>query len=180
MSTPRLVAFILALVTGGGLLAQGARRFDVGHAPSDDDLAAWGASVFPDGKGLPPGQGSVQEGQVLYRQKCFVCHGHNARGDQAAALVGGRGSLTEARPQRTVESFWPWATTLWDYTKRAMPYEQPGSLTDDETYAIVAYVLYLGGLLEADAVLDGERLPQIEMPNRDGFIPDPRPDTGSR
>ena len=162
------------------MLAEESGRFDLGHAPATQELPAWGVSVFPDGKGLPPGQGTAREGAALYRRECAVCHGENARGDEATALIGGLGSLTEERPKKTVESFWPYPTTLWDYTKRAMPYQAPGSLTDNEVYAIVAYVLQLAGLLEVDEVLDRDRLPQIEMPNRHGFIADSRPDTGSR
>ena len=181
MSTPRLAALSLWLLAAcAALAAEESRRFGVGHAPSAEELDSWRTSVFPDGKGLPPGRGTAREGAGLYQRACFVCHGHNGRGDQAPALVGGRDTLTEARPKRTVESFWPHATTLWDYTKRAMPYEQPGSLSDEEVYAIVAYVLHLAGVIEDDEVIDGESLPQIEMPNHDGFFADPRPDTEPR
>ncbi|MEE2777403.1 MAG: cytochrome c [Acidobacteriota bacterium] len=170
------VALLVAMLAATAIAAQ-ERRFDVGHAPTSEEFGAWSGSAFPDGTGLPPGQGTAREGAALYREACFVCHGHNARGDQAAALVGGRDTLTESRPKRTVESYWPYATTLWDYTKRSMPYEEPGSLTDDQVYAVVAYVLNLAGLVEEDEIVDADSLPQIRMPNRDGFIPDSRPDT---
>jgi len=149
----------------------------LGREPTAEELGAAGYTVFPDGKGLPAGRGSAVEGKAVYQQFCAACHGRNAEGDEAAALVGGRDSLTSERPRKTVESYWPYTTTLWDYIRRSMPYESPGSLTDDEVYAVVAHLLHLGGIVEEDAVLDQETLPKIEMPNRDGFIPDDRPDT---
>lgn len=171
------VATILFLaVTGGALPAAESPRYGVGHAPSTSELSSSGVSVFPDGKGLPAGQGSAREGRQIYRQRCRACHGENARGDENEALVGGRGSLVSARPRRTVESYWPYATTLWDYTRRAMPFNDPGSLSDSEVYAVTAYVLHLAGLVGEDEVIDRDRLPRVEMPNRDGFIADPRPD----
>ena len=150
----------------------------LGSEPTAEELAAAGYTVFPDGTGLPAGSGTVSEGRAVYQQFCAACHGRNAEGDEAAALVGGRDSLTSERPRKTVESYWPYATTLWDYVRRSMPYESPGSLSDDEIYAVVAHLLHLGGIVGEDAVLDQETLPRVEMPNRDGFVPDDRPDTG--
>ena len=149
----------------------------LGHEATAEELGAAGYTVFPDGKGLPAGSGTVSEGRAVYQQFCAACHGRNAEGDEAAALVGGRDSLTSERPRKTVESYWPYATTLWDYIRRSMPYESPGSLSDDEIYAVVAHLLHLGGIVGEDAVLDREALPKVEMPNRDGFVPDDRPDT---
>ena len=172
--------FLLALLvaTGMAVAADESERTGLGHEATAAELAAAGYTVFPDGKGLPGGQGTAREGKAVYQQFCAACHGRNAGGEDAAALVGGRGSLTSERPRRTVESYWPYATTLWDYVRRSMPYEAPGSLTDDEIYSVVAHLLNLMGLVGEDDVLDRESLPKIEMPNRDGFVADDRPDTG--
>ena len=172
---PFRVAFLFVVLPVA--LAAGTEQTGLGSEPTAEELAAAGYTVFPDGKGLPEGRGTVSEGKAVYQQFCAACHGRNAEGDEAAALVGGRDSLTSERPRRTVESYWPYATTLWDYIRRSMPYESPGSLTDDEIYAVVAHLLHLGGIVGEDAVLDRETLPKVEMPNRDGFVPDDRPDT---
>ena len=172
----RAVALVLLLAVGGAVSA-GAEQTGLGSEPTAEELGAAGYTVFPDGKGLPEGRGTVSEGRAVYQQFCAACHGRNAEGDEAAALVGGRDSLSSERPRKTVESYWPYATSLWDYIRRSMPYESPGSLTDDEIYAVVAHLLHLGGIVGEDAVLDRETLPQVEMPNRDGFVPDDRPDT---
>ena len=171
--------FSLFVATSAALPAAESERTGLGREPTAAELAAAGFSVFPDGKGLPAGQGTAGEGKAVYQQFCAACHGRNAGGEDAAALVGGRDSLTSERPKRTVESYWPYATTLWDYIRRSMPYEAPGSLTNDEVYAVVAHLLHLGGIVGEDDVLDRESLPRIEMPNRDGFVADDRPDTGS-
>ncbi len=170
--------FALLVATGTAVAAEESERTGLGHEATAGDLAAAGFTVFPDGKGLPEGRGTAREGRAVYQQFCAACHGRNAEGDDAAALVGGRGSLTSERPRRTVESYWPYATTVWDYIRRSMPYEAPGSLTNDEIYAVVAHLLHLGGIVGEDEVLDRESLPRVEMPNRDGFVPDDRPDTG--
>ena len=172
--------FLLALLVAASAAsaADESERTGLGHEATAGELQAAGFTVFPDGKGLPEGQGTAREGSAVYQQFCAACHGRNAEGEDDAALVGGRDSLTSERPRRTVESYWPYATTLWDYVRRSMPYESPGSLTDDEIYAVVAHLLNLMGLVGEDDVLDRESLPKIEMPNRDGFVPDDRPDTG--
>ncbi len=163
--------------TAEELATAGTEQTGLGSEPTAEELATAGYTVFPDGKGLPAGRGSAVEGKAVYQQFCAACHGRNAEGDEAAALVGGRDSLTSERPRKTVESYWPYTTTLWDYIRRSMPYESPGSLTNDEIYGVVAHLLNLMGLVGEDDVLDQESLPKIEMPNRDGFIPDDRPDT---
>lgn len=176
---PRLrgrLAFALLIVAGVAFAAE-TERTGLGSEPTAEELGAAGYTVFPDGRGLPAGRGTVSEGKAVYQQFCAACHGRNAEGDEAAALVGGRDSLTSERPRKTVESYWPYATTLWDYIRRSMPYESPGSLTDDEIYSVVAHLLHLGGVVGEDAVLDEETLSKVEMPNRDGFVPDDRPDT---
>ncbi len=167
---------LLFLLLPAALAAQSGTT-GLGSEPTAEELGDAGYTVFPDGKGLPEGRGTVGEGKAVYQQFCAACHGRNAEGDEAAALVGGRDSLTSERPRKTVESYWPYATSLWDYIRRSMPYESPGSLSDDEIYAVVAHLLHLGGIVGGDAVLDRETLPKVEMPNRDGFVPDDRPDT---
>ena len=170
-------AVLLLLAVPVTHAADESERTGLGHEATAEELGAAGYTVFPDGKGLPAGSGTVSEGKAVYQQFCAACHGRNAEGDEAAALVGGRDSLSSERPRKTVESYWPYATTFWDYIRRSMPYESPGSLTEDEIYAVVAHLLHLGGIVDEDAVLDQETLPGVEMPNRDGFVPDDRPDT---
>ena len=126
----------------------------------------------PDGTGLPKGSGSVAHGKEVYTDNCEVCHGANGEGGIKDRLVGGEGSLASTKPLKTVGSYWPYATTVLDYIRRAMPYPIPGSLSTDDTYAITAYILSLNGIIPADGRLDQDNLPKIKMPNRDGFIPD--------
>jgi mono/diheme cytochrome c family protein len=126
------------------------------------------AVASPDGSGLPAGEGTVARGRDVYAAQCAACHGSDGR-QAGNALVGGRGTLATPSPQKTVESYWPYATTLFDYVAVAMPYGDAGSLPPDDVYAVTAYVLHLGGVLPADAVLDRESLIAVEMPNRDGF-----------
>jgi len=147
-----------------------------GRLVDQKEVAAADITVFPDGSGLPSGRATAREGREIFNQRCAACHGERGQGsDDFHALAGGVGTLSSGQPQLTVGSYWPYATTLWDYTRRAMPYTQPGSLTATEVYAVTAYVLYLNGILAEDAVVDQTTLPAIRMPNRNGFIRDPRP-----
>ena len=148
----------------------------IGRPVRPEAVAAWDIDVRPDGQGLPPGHGSVQDGAALYAARCAGCHGARGEGAAAEALAGGQGSLASAKPLRTVGSYWPYATTLFDYVRRAMPFDAPQSLSPDETYAVSAYVLHLNGLLPEEASLDAASLPKVVMPNRGGFTADPRPD----
>jgi cytochrome c len=148
----------------------------VGRPPTPEEIRELGSAIAPDGTGLPPGSGSVSAGRDLFAAQCARCHGPNGEGDVGPRLVGGRGTLRSPRPLKTVGSFWPYATTLWDYINRAMPFDQPGRLTAPEVYAAVAYVLNLNGIVAADGVMDATSLPKVKMPNRDGFVADPRPD----
>ena len=126
--------------------------------------------VFPDGSGLPQGQGNVQQGEVIYKQQCVACHGENGRGASAEELVGEYASLVSEYPDKTIGSYWRHAPALFAYIYKAMPPNKPRSLTFDEVYAVSAYLLFLNGLLERDVVLDAEILRSVEMPNRDGFF----------
>jgi len=153
-------------------------RYAIGTPATAAEIAGWDIDIRPDGKGLPPGSGSVEDGEMMYEEKCASCHGSFGEGvGRYPILAGGEGTLTADRPERTIGSYWPYASTVWDYIHRAMPFPQPQSLTDDEVYAITAYVLNLNGLVDDDFVLTADNLASIEMPNKDGFFFDDRPDT---
>ena len=152
----------------------------IGREVSEADLEQRAISVAPDGTGLPSGQGTARAGRAVYDAKCGACHGLKGEGvGDYPPLVGGRGSLKSEQPLLTVGSYWPYATTVWDYINRAMPYTDAGTLSADDVYAVTAYVLFLNGIVSEGKVLDRETLPRVRMPNRDGFIDDPRPDVGS-
>ena len=133
-------------------------------------IKAWSISILPDGTNLPPGKGSVAEGLAIYSQTCVMCHGVNGAGKPADQLTGGIGTIGTKTPVKTVASYWPHATTLFDYIRRAMPVNAPRTLNDHEVYSLVAYILSVDGIVKKDAVLDAKSLPKIQMPNRDGFI----------
>jgi S-disulfanyl-L-cysteine oxidoreductase SoxD len=143
---------------------------NLGTTPSAAMLVAMDTSIPPSGAGLPAGSGNVAQGQKVYDAKCQACHGPKGVGKPADPLVGGIGSLASGKPMRTVGSYWPYATTLFDYTRRAMPTTAPMSLTNEEVYAVTAYVLFLNGIVPESAVMNAQTLPQVKMPNRDGFI----------
>jgi cytochrome c len=169
---------VLCTALAGTLLSAQSPKYGVGRTPTPEEIHAWDISVAPDGTGLPAGKGTAVEGKDIYTRRCSECHGDKAQGAEQAALVGGKGSLNTPKPLKTVASYWPYATTLWDYTSRAMPYDTPRVLTNDQVYAVVAYILYLGEIIGENDVMDAQTLPQVKMPNRDGFVKDPRPDTG--
>jgi cytochrome c len=150
----------------------------IGRPLSPQEINGWDVDVRGDGQGLPPGRGTAKDGEDLYVQHCAACHGDFGEGlERWPALIGGRGSLATDQPRRTIGSYWPYAPAVFDYIRRAMPYPAPMSLSNDEYYAITAYVLHLNELLPADAELDAEKLRAIRMPNRDGFVLEARPDT---
>lgn len=143
---------------------------DLGKPVSEADVAPLAISVFPDGRGLPPGQATPVDGVDAYLRHCARCHGTRGQGKPGPALSGGLGSLATQVPVRTVGSFWPYATTLFDYIRRSMPYDAPMSLTDEEVYGVTAYVLWVNGIIGKDTVLDATSLPGVRMPNRAGFV----------
>ncbi|MBV8763337.1 MAG: cytochrome c [Hyphomicrobiales bacterium] len=179
-----LIAFLFDTVT----IAHAAERLGIGHAVSPQDFAAWDIDVRADGAGLPEGRGSVAQGREIFARVCAACHGEKGEGKAVPGavggfdrLVGGAGTLDKASPTLTVGSYWPYATTLFDYVRRAMPFSAPQSLSNDQVYAVSAYVLYMNNILPEDGVLDAKNLPQVKMPNQDGFITqDPRPDVKSK
>jgi cytochrome c2 len=162
------------------LLAHAASAADApkfGKAVSEADAAAWDISIAPDGKGLPAGSGTPAQGAAIYAQKCAACHGEKAEGGSNGGprLFGGIGSLkAPQQPVQTVGSYWPYATMVFDFVRRAMPWDRPKSLTNDEVYASVAYILMLNGLMKDGEVLNKDTIMKVQMPNRDGFIPFPR------
>ncbi len=168
----------LALMCVALALCAQSPKYGVGRAPTPDEIRQWAISVRPDGKGLPAGSGTAAEGKEIYATRCSRCHGAHGEGRDSVPLVGGRGTLNTATPLKTVESYWPYATTLFDYVNRAMPFDKPGTLTTNQVYALTAYVLLLGGIIPENAVIDAKTLPKVQMPNREGFVPDPRPDVG--
>jgi cytochrome c len=147
----------------------------LGQSISPGDLSSWDISVGPDGVGLPPGKGTAAQGEAVFAAKCQACHGEKGAGRPNDQLVGGMGTIASDKPAvKTVGSYWPYAVTLFDYVRRAMPWNATKSLTGDELYAVSAYILHLNGVIGADDVLDAQSLPKVKMPNRDGFIPFPR------
>jgi cytochrome c len=151
-------------------------KYGVGRPPTPDEIRAWSISVGPDGAGLPPGRGTAAEAKELYANRCAKCHGDKGQGRDSVPIAGGQGTLRSPKPLRTVGSFWPYSTTIWDYIHRAMPFDRPGTLTADQVYSLTAYVLYLNDLANENDVIDARTLPKIQMSNRNGFVKDPRPD----
>src|SRR5689334_12261359 len=161
----------------------GGSEYPFGTPASKADIDAWDKDVRPDGMGLPAGSGTYKAGAQLYGEQCASCHGMKLEGVRdtnlpqggGPALVGGRGTLSTPNFKQTVESYWPYATTLYDYILRAMPYTAPGSLKPGEVYSLVAYILAEGNVIKKTEVMDAKSLPKVQMPNRDGFYPDNRP-----
>jgi cytochrome c len=150
--------------------------YGLGRPATEAEIRSWNIDIAPNGEGLPPGRGTVKEGARVFAAKCAACHGPTGKEGPRDRLVGGKDSLATANPIKTVGSYWPYATTLYDYIYRAMPYSAPQSLTPDEVYSVVAWILYQNGIVAEDAVMDARSLPSARMPNRNGFVPDPRPD----
>jgi mono/diheme cytochrome c family protein len=160
----RLVA-LGALVLGSTVSAQ-----SLGTPISEAEIAPWDISILPDGTALPPGSGTPADGARIFAAKCSVCHGENGKGGLAAAIAGGGPLTSGIETTKTIANFWPYATTLFDFTRRAMPWPRPRTLTNDEVYALTAYMLSLNKIVGEDAVMNAQTLPKVRMPNRDGFI----------
>jgi S-disulfanyl-L-cysteine oxidoreductase SoxD len=173
----------VALVCGASAWAAGPHppgHYGYGRAPTAAEIAGWAISVRPDGQGLPPGQGNVNDGANIYADQCAACHGTFGEGEGRFPKLSG-GSLKGDRPEPTVGSYWPFATTLWDYINSAMPFPSPHVLSADQVYAMTAYILNLNSLVGNDFVANRETLPKVKMPNHDHFIwKDPRPDTNNK
>ena len=179
LAKPTLVAAAVAGSLVAGAVNAG-EQFGFGRTATAEEIAGWDIDVRPDGMGLPVGSGSVLDGEGLYEAQCASCHGLFGEGEgRWPVLSGGQGTLADERPTKTVGSYWPYASTLYDYIYRAMPFPAPRSLTPDQTYAISAYVLYLNEIVDEDFVLTNENLADVKMPNEPNFFVDPRPDVAN-
>lgn len=161
-------AFILAVATS----ARAADTPNLGRVATPEEIASYDIDASPDGQGLPPGSGTAKQGGSVYAEKCQGCHGPKGQNGPVMQLVGGEGTIgVERRPLKTVGSFWPYATSVFAYTRRSMPFYNSKSLSNDELYAVTAYILYLNGIIGEDETMNAETLPKVRMPNRAGFFP---------
>ncbi|UVL86191.1 cytochrome c [Pseudomonas sp. B21-028] len=171
-------SFVIGLLCACALTHASAQpKYGLGTKATEAQIASWNIDVAPDGKALPPGRATVADGEKVYMNSCVSCHGMKLEGGVGPALAGGEGTLTTDKPLKTVGSYWPYATTLFDYIRRAMPFQAPQSLTNEQVYAVTGYVLHMNKLLEANATVDASALAAVKMPNRDGFYTDDRPDS---
>jgi S-disulfanyl-L-cysteine oxidoreductase SoxD len=184
MSRSRFGLFVVVVLTTLMISPASAQlpTYGVGRSPSPDETKVWDLTIPPDGRGLPSGSGTAKAGEAVYLRRCAACHGKEGEKPKYnpgfTQLFGGRGTLATDKPVLTVGSFWQNATTLWSYIRRSQPFDEPGVLTPDEVYAVTAYLLYRNEIIGETDVLDATTLPQVKMPNRDGFVPDSRPDVG--
>jgi cytochrome c len=163
---------VVAVAASITAIAQTPDYKNVGRAPTAQEVQAMDIAIGTDGKELPPGSGNAKTGARLFAEKCAACHGESQEGSaQAPALVGGKGTLTSLHPKMTAGSYWPFATTIFDYIRRAMPRFQEGTLKVEEVYSLTAFILYRNDIIKEDDVIDATTLPKIKMPNRDGFVP---------
>ena len=168
-----LLLVISLLVVTAAVVAQ-QRHSGVGKPATADEIRTRDITVLSDGRGLPAGHGTAEQGRAVYEAKCASCHGERGQGSKDfPALAGGLGTLAGPEPNPTVGSYWPYATTVWDYIHRAMPYQSPGSLTSDQVYSVTAYILYMNKIIGEHDELNNTTLPRVKMPNRNGFVPDP-------
>jgi mono/diheme cytochrome c family protein len=174
------IALLVAAVAAVAVSAHAQERYGIGRPATPAEIAGWNIDIGRDGSNLPPGSGSVARGKIVFSEQCAACHGAEGQGGVGDRLAGGQGTLASAKPVRTVGSYWPYAPTLFDYIRRAMPQNAPQSLSNEDVYAVSAFILNLNGLVAADAVLDAKALAAIKMPNRDAFVADPRPDVQNR
>ena len=173
-----LGAIVLVIVTTAVSCDAQLPTYGLGRTPTADQIKAWDVTIPSDGTGLPPGRGTAALGKPIYTERCASCHGPNGAGGKYDPLVGGRGTLVTDKPVLTIGSFWPYAATLWSFINRSKPIDEPGSLTPEQVYAVTAYLLFLNGIIREHDVMDARTLAQVRMPNRDGFVSDPRPDVG--
>lgn len=166
-------AIVAVIAAGAASFAQTTTYENVGRTPTDEEIRAWDISVGPEGKELPPGSGTAKDGAKVFTRRCAVCHGPTGAEVQwyTGRLVGGQGTLRDKVPTRTIGSFWPFATTIFDFIRRAMPQNEEGKLTADEVYSLTAYLLFRNGIIKDDEVMDAKSLPKVQMPNRNGFVP---------
>ena len=168
---------ILALAIGAGAaVAEGPR---LGKPITQSDLAEWDINILPDGTNLPPGSGKAADGAKIFAEKCVACHGEGGKGGIAARVIGGPPKAT-LDGGKTIPNYWPYATTVFDYIRRAMPYDQPGTLQADEIYSLVGFLLNANGIVGENDEMNATTLPKVKMPNRDGFVPDARPDVKAK
>ncbi len=168
MSTLRSAALLALVLASGAAMAQPP---GLGAKITEADIAPWDISILPDGTGLPPGSGTAAQGAPIFAAKCAMCHGEGAKGTPAAAALVGAPPLTGGiETTKTIANFWGYSTTAFDFIRRAMPFQAPRSLTNDEVYALVAYIFALNKLIPEDQAMNAKTLPQVKMPNRDGFI----------
>jgi S-disulfanyl-L-cysteine oxidoreductase SoxD len=170
------VALFAAFALACAAPAHAQSPYGIGRTAAPAEIAGWNIDVDRYGNNLPPGSGTVNHGHDVFDQQCAACHGAKGEGGVGDQLVGGQGTLATPKPVRTVGSYWPYAPTLFDYIRRAMPQNAPQSLSNDDVYAVSAYILSLNGIVPADATLDAKSLAAVRMPNRNGFGGDPRPD----
>ena len=171
MCTPSRLIVSIGFIALAGCASPLTRETpNLGRVATPAEVAGWDVSIPPDGTGLPPGRGTSAQGAVVFERKCQSCHGERGAGQPNDRLVGGHGTLASKTPVRTIGSYWPYATTVFDYVRRAMPYTQSHSLSDDEVYAVTAYLLRLNGIIGESDVMNAETLPKVRMPNRDNFI----------
>ena len=166
-----VLAATLALLLAMGQAQAAPEGPKLGRPASPQDIAAWSLSVFPDGRGLPGGRGSAAEGKAIYERHCAACHGPKGAGGSAEELAGAGHGLTGPAPDKTIGTYWPYASTLFDFVRRSMPLDAPGSLDADALYAVCAYLLHLNGIIPETAEMNASTLPLVKMPNRGGFIP---------
>ncbi len=163
-------AFFLALCVSQVLAEGPVQAPKLGKPISAEQAAKWNLNVFPDGVGLPPGSGTAVEGRVTYDQQCASCHGEGGRGGAAEELAGGSHALTSETPDKSIGIYWPYATTIFDFTRRAMPMNAPGSLSADQVYGVTAYLLFANKIIGEKDEMNAQTLPKVKMPNRDGFV----------
>ena len=170
MPKPFLLALAPVLCVVAGVAYSQALGPNLGRVASPDEIARADLTVAPGVARLPPGSGSVAQGDAVYLQNCLACHGERGLGGPMGSLTGGLGTIGSEAPVKTVASYWPYAESVFDYVRRAMPLNAPQSLTNDQVYAVTAYILSIDGIVAEDAVLDADTLPRVQMPNRDGFV----------